>query len=485
MPFMSEGNKGYARIIKSTSIIGGAQGISMLIGMIRVKFIAVLIGPLGVGLLATYQSLTSVIGTVTGLGLQSSAVREIALGVANKDELQIARSVKALRRLCWLTGSIGTLLVVLLSPWLSQFIFNSDEQTINIALLGFTLLFTNLKGGQTAIIQGMRRIGDLAKLNVIGAIVGTVISVMFYWLYGVGGIIPALVLSSISELIASWWYARKLEIETITLSWKETLNEADGMVRMGLAFMWNGLLIAIVAYLTRAIIADKIDMLAVGLYTAAFALSGMFINFIMTSMNADFYPSLTAQKDNFPAMRKLVEQQVEVGLLLAAPGFIVLYSFGHLVVEFFYSNEFIPAAELLVVFVLGCIGRVLSNPLGYIMLALGKSKLFAGVESVTNISHVLLIIFLLDIYGLIGVAYAYFLVYLMYTIYILVQSYFMIGYRVSLFVLLVLSMLMTSCIAIGVLQTYSYLASYILSIVVIVSCSAFSFMHLKSRASNE
>ena len=43
---MSENdNNSYSRIMKSSSLIGGAQGINMLIGMVRVKFVAILIGP--------------------------------------------------------------------------------------------------------------------------------------------------------------------------------------------------------------------------------------------------------------------------------------------------------------------------------------------------------------------------------------------------------------------------------------------------------
>ena len=65
---MSEPKKSYSRIMKSSSLIGGAQGINILIGMVRVKFVAVLIGPLGVGLAGTYQALIGFIGTFAGLG---------------------------------------------------------------------------------------------------------------------------------------------------------------------------------------------------------------------------------------------------------------------------------------------------------------------------------------------------------------------------------------------------------------------------------
>ncbi|WP_163929971.1 O-antigen translocase [Paraferrimonas sp. SM1919] len=472
---MPEENKSYARILKSSSIIAGAQGINMLIGMIRVKFVAILIGPIGVGLLATYQSLTTMFGTVAGLGLQQSAVRDVAQAVANDDAIKIARTVKSLRRLCWLTGGVGALSVIFLSPWLSQITFNNSEQTINIAVLGITLVFANLKGGQVAIIQGMRRIGDLAKLNIIGAVSGTVISVIMYWLYGINGIIPALLLLSLIELIASWLFARKIEIEAIEISWKETFTEANSMVRMGLAFMWNGLLVAIIAYLTRIIIAEEIDMIAVGIYTAAFALSGIIVNFILGAMGADYYPSLTAINNDHKAMCKLVNQQTEIGFLLALPGLLATIAFAPLLIEIFYSSEFGDAANLLRYFALGCIGRVLSWPLGYILLAKGYSRLFAGIETIINLIHIILIVLLLKFIGLKGVSIAFTILYFIYIMIMLCVSRYIIGHRWSVgvkriiwvnFPIVLLAMFVSTQLSTG----YAIFFGVVTSLVVSIGC---------------
>ncbi|WP_099426142.1 O-antigen translocase [Vibrio splendidus] len=457
---MSDEKNAYTRIVKSSSIIGGAQGINMLIGIVRVKFVALLIGPVGLGLLATYQSITNMIATIAGLGLQSSAVRDIAQAVERGDSQQIGRTVLTLRRLCWLTGLTGPFIVFLLSPWLSQITFNNSDQASNITLVSLVILFSNLKGGQIAIIQGMRKINDLAKLNIIGAISGTVISIMLYWLYGLDGIIPALVLLSICELIAALWFVKKIDIAVVKLTWKDTFIEAGGMVKMGLAFMWNGLLIAIVAYLTRVIISEELDMISVGIYTAAFALSGMIVNFILGAMGADYYPSLIAINDNKKKMCDLVNKQTEVGLLLSLPGLLITISFSPWIVNLFYSSEFTAAAELLRWFAIGCIGRVISWPMGFIILAKGRSKTFIATETVINIIHVVLIIYLLDNLGLEGVAIAYPLLYSIYTLMILCVSKYLIDFRWSVSVVRILCLFMTSTlIVIYVSLNYSVLVS--------------------------
>lgn len=418
----------YHQILKSSSLIGGAQGVNLLLGMVRVKFAAVLIGPLGVGLAANYMAVQGVVGTVAGLGIQSSAVRDVAEAVGRGDQEAVGRAVLSLRRVCWLTGLAGALAIALLSGLLSRWTFGSDEHTIEIALLGLTLLFSNISGGQTALLQGVRRIGDLAILNLVGAASGTVITIGFYLWLGLRGIIPALILAAFAQLVASWYFARRVPVPPVAMSWRQSLQAAGGMVRLGLVFMWNGLLGSLVAYCTRVLITQQIDLAAVGIFSAAFALSGMFVNFVLQAMGADYYPRLTAVAGDRSAMNRLVNEQTEIGLLLAVPGLLATLCLAPWIVRLFYTVEFLPAVELLQWFVLGCLGRVISWPLGFIMLALGKGRWFFVTETLFNGLHMALIAAGLLVMGIEGVALAFFILYLLY-----IATVYWVGHRLTAF----------------------------------------------------
>ena len=65
---MPEEQKSYRTALKATTLIGGSSFVNILIGMIKTKFIAVIIGPSGVGLISVLNSLTGIVGTVTGIG---------------------------------------------------------------------------------------------------------------------------------------------------------------------------------------------------------------------------------------------------------------------------------------------------------------------------------------------------------------------------------------------------------------------------------
>ena len=53
--------------------MGGTAGITMLLGMVRTKISAVLLGTAGAGLMVNFSSMQGLIGALAGLGVGSSA----------------------------------------------------------------------------------------------------------------------------------------------------------------------------------------------------------------------------------------------------------------------------------------------------------------------------------------------------------------------------------------------------------------------------
>ena len=409
--------------------MGGAAGINLLLGMVRVKFAAVLIGASGVGLNTSFGAMQGLIGTIAGMGIQSSAVRDIAAAVSKQDEQAIGRAVLSLRRLCWLTGLVGMTAMMLLSPVLSQLTFGSDQYTHDIAALGIIILFGNICGGQMALIQGMRRIGDMARVNIVGAVFGTISAIGFYTTLGLRGIIPSLIAVSAFQLALSWYFARQVPVPNVVLSIRQTFAEANGMIRLGLVFMANGLMGSTVAYITVALITQYEGTQAVGLYSAALALSGMFINFVLGAMGADYYPRLTAAATDKAAMNRMVNEQTEIGLLLAMPGLLATMTLAPWIIQIFYSKEFLPAVGVLQLFILGCIGRIISWPLGYIMISLKKNSLYLFSEFTWNILHITLIFLGLLFFDIQGVSFALPLLYIIVTIQSKIIARKLIGFK--------------------------------------------------------
>ena len=400
-------NHSYGQILKSSSIIGGAQGINYLIAMVRTKVVAVLLGPSGVGLVGLYVSATELVGTIAGLGISTSGVREVAEAHGTGKAEHIARTVKTLHRTCWVTGILGWLLCAALSYPLSVYTFGSGEHAWAVALLGATILIASVSGGQSALIQGTRRIGDLARMGIIGATTGTIIAVGLYAWLGQKGIVPVLIVTAAVNLGFSWWFARKIPVATVSLSWTETFRNSQQLVRLGLAFMYGALLAAISGLVIRSLIVRQLGLDANGIYQAAGGISSIFAGFILNAMGTDYYPRLTAVAHDNLQVNRLVNEQIEIGILLALPGLLGTLAFAPWLMHLLYSAKFLPSAELLPWLAVGVFGQVITFPLGFIQRAKGRVGWIFVSQTHLNVLNLVLALLMIRVYGVVAAAWAF------------------------------------------------------------------------------
>ena len=192
----------------------------------------------------------------------------------------------------------------------------------------------------------------------------------------------------------------------------QIVGEVSALLKLGIVLMVTGLMSFGVAYLIRIILRREMNLEAVGIYTAASTLGIIYVQFIVQAMGADFYPRLTAIANDNPECNRLVNEQAEVGLLMACPGIVATLTFAPLVIELFYSNKFGAAVEILRWICLGTVLRVASWPLGYVLLAKGEKNLFFWSEVICNAVYVGLIWIGILKFGLKGAGMAFFGVYI-------------------------------------------------------------------------
>ena len=97
-----------------------------------------------------------------------SAVRDISAANGTGDKISISKTIKTLRQWSWLTGIFGALVTVSLAPVLSQWSFGNREYTWAFIWLSITVLLQAISKGQSAILQGTRRLQEMTKAGVIG-----------------------------------------------------------------------------------------------------------------------------------------------------------------------------------------------------------------------------------------------------------------------------------------------------------------------------
>ena len=404
----SEEKGTYGQILKSSALVGGSSVLNIGIGILRTKVLAVLLGPAGFGLLSVYGSVVTLTQTFAGMGINSSGVRQIAEAAGSGERERIARTTVVLRRVSVVSGLFGAALLLLFSRQVALITFGNTEHTRAVAALSIAVCFTLIAAGQGALVQGMRRIADLARMGVLGALLGTLLSIPVVYVLRDRGVVPSLIIVALMTALTSWYYSSRIRIERPLLTRAAILVETAALLKLGFAFMSSGLMTIGVAYVIRITVLRKVGYEATGLYQSAWTLGGLYVGFILQAMGADFYPRLTARAGSNSACNRLVNEQTQVGLLIAGPGVIATLTFAPLVIAMFYSASFQPAVPILRWISLGTIVQVVTWPMGFIIVAKARQKLFIACELAWTVVSLALAWVCIGRFGLTGVGIAFF-----------------------------------------------------------------------------
>ena len=406
----------YRNIFKATSLFGGVQIYQILIQIIKSKFVAVLLGPAGLGIMGLYQSGILLVQQLSNMGLANSAVRDVSEANGSNDIQRIAKTVTVVRKLVWITGLLGLIIVACCSPLLSKFSFGNYDYTIPFIILSVTLLIDQLSAGQRVVLQGMRRLKDLAKCTAYGATFGLITSIPLYYWLGIDGIVPTLILNSACTLTLSWLYSRKIKVEKIQVTTKQTLEQGKQMLVMGISMSLSGIFSSVVAYAIRGYIQGSGGVEQVGLFQAGFAIMTTYVGMVMNAIATDYYPRLAAINKDNEKCREAVSQQGEIGLMILAPMLTCCLVFMPVVLKILYSDSFLAANEYISWACLGMMLRLAAWVISYLFVAKAESKLFLKLELSANIYYLIFSLVGYHFWGLTGLGIAFAMEYVVYFI---------------------------------------------------------------------
>ena len=396
----------FARILRSSALMGGAQAVTLAMAFLRSKLIAVLIGPSGIGLMGVFNAFNANLSTVAGWGLGTSAVRTVAGAPESERARKVAAVRKFGRRLAWI-GSGAMLLLVL--P-IGQLTFESQRYALELLIAGLAVPCLVVTGMWSALLQAGGHVGSLARTQVISAVAGLLVGLPFIYYFGSVGVALSLFFAAFATAVVMYLSASR----SCPVSAAEpTPTDIRELLYLGAALQVGAVLGAISSYLVRVLILRSHgDDLAAGLadagfYQAAFAITGSLPGVIFSATSSDFYPRVTAAKDEAEA-RQVTETQIRASLLLALPLLMALLTMGPLAVRLLYAEGFGPSVPLLTWFAWAIFCLLIGWPLGLWVMARRAKRVVVVSQSLLGVSGILLAWMLVPVAGVRGAAIAYF-----------------------------------------------------------------------------
>lgn len=409
---MNNSKDSYKQIFKATTIFAGVQFFNIIVSVIKSKIIAVLLGPKGVGIITLLNSSSSILGSITGFGLESSGVKSISQDFASGNQDKLNKKIAVFKHLILITSVLGAFLTLVFSSYLSQLTFGNKDFSIAFVWLSIAVLFKQLLSGHLTILQSLGKLRHFAKANLFGNFVSLVITVPMYFYWKIDAIAPAIVMSSIISFSFSFLFSRKHYLIKEKMTFKSAITDGKPMLILGVALSLSELFRVLSEYIIQIGISYYGDVNQVGLYGAGLLILNTYLGIIFVVMSKNYYPKLSEICNDNEKIRDLIFHQSYLSLLMITPIIILFIITAPFLVEILFTSKFNSILTMVSWGVLGMLFKALSWTLGYVIIAKGDSKVFIKTSVFFSMLYLLMLLGGYYISGLLGLGISFFVYYI-------------------------------------------------------------------------
>lgn len=386
--------------------------IGIIVGLFSAKAWAILLGSSGIGYMGLLQSLLGLASMIAGMGIGAGVIRMGANALAREDYEEVA----ALRRAGWILlpvlMAIEILLLVTFRLPISRWMLGGTEYSNHVILIAIALVFSQVSGFQTSLINTYHRIGALAQMSIWSTFLTTGSGLILVWSFGEKGIAPAVLSIPLIQWILSHIFLHR-EVQTVQVrpTREATLRAIWSLLRFGGPYTASMMVGMGMQLLLPAVVLYMLDTESVGLYRAALVISMTYLGFLLAAMAQDYYPRVSAASDRPDDLVHIVNQQHRLVMLLAVPMILGVQAVAPYLIRIIYSSEFAPAATILEWQLIGDLFKFSSWTMGFVILARSRSATFFAVELIAGLNIVAMTWLGIHFFGLAGLGIGFLLTY--------------------------------------------------------------------------
>lgn len=386
--------------------------IKLVTGFIVLKLLAFYSGPEGVGKFGQFQSFLTIITVLISGGFVTGLVRF----VSESSNIQQATCQRELSNIDYIRGAFSfgffvsniSVLVLLLAAYdLSIYIFGTNEYVAIFYLLAPSLFFIVIYQVAISYLNGVRKIKEMVTIKLVSSLVLLFIGALLIYLYGLyGSLIGLLAMQLLAGL-----FAIKVLRSLPSFSWHWFKPSFNRKVQLNLSSYWLMSLMslissALVIMLIRKHIVAEDSWASAGIWDAMWKISELSMLLVTTALTVYYVPMLskaTSHKEQLSLLIKVIA----LGLVVATSISIMIYILREFVVSTLFSMAFIEVAELIKFQLVASVTRIVGWVIGFHMLIKARPAVFLISELIFGLTFYFLSISLFDIYGMLGLTYAF------------------------------------------------------------------------------
>jgi polysaccharide transporter, PST family len=398
-------------LIKTSLLTAISTVVKILAGFLINKIIAVYSGPSGLAVVGQLQNFITMSTTLSNGAIAQGVVKYTAEYKSTKEKQKIFSSSLIISLV---SSFFVSLALISLSQYWSELILKDIKYESVFVVFGITIVLFSLNTILMSILNGQKEIKKYVIVNVVSSFFALVfISFLIIQLDLIGALYALVINQSIvffvtlAFVIKSKWFKLK--------HFKHGIDK-DSFFKLGkfsLMAVTTVLTVPVSHLIVRNYMGESLGWDAAGYWQGIWYISGAYLMVITTSLSVYYLPRLSEIKD-----KSELKKEVLAGYKLIMPIAIFLALSVYLLKEYIiliaFSESFMPMIDLFLWQLVGDVIKIASWLLGYITLAKAMTKTYISLEIFGSLSFIGLSIYFIDLYGLVGVTYAFSLNYAIY-----------------------------------------------------------------------
>lgn len=386
--------------------------IRIISGILTSKAIAVFIGVEGMALIGNLRNFVSVVHTVSILGIYNGVVKSVSEFKNNIQKLSETLST------AFYIGFISTLGVALLCYYNAESINNllfSDIYNYDyiIEIMALALPFYAINMFSFSIMNGYGKYKMLLVINIIGQVLGLLITLILIYQENIdGALIAAVVAPSLILLVTFVGFINQRSLMKLVRISTINFQILKRFIPFGVVALITAIAIPLVSIFIRNYIITQVGIQQAGYWESMQRISSYYLMFINSIMTLYFLPRFS-EITNKAEFRQEVFSFYKRVMPIFGLGLILIYFLRHFIVRFIFSESFDATADLFLWQLMGDFVKVASMVIVYQFIAKKMFGHFIIVEIFLVVITFVSSIYLIDVFGVEGAVMGHFLSYLM------------------------------------------------------------------------
>jgi PST family polysaccharide transporter len=399
--------------LAKTSLLNGiAVAVKLASALVLNKVLAVYVGPAGYAIIGQFQNVVSILVSLAG-GVVSTGVTK-STAQHFDDEAKQHKVWQTAIRFSLAASLLAGFVLLIVGGRLSEWLLHRVDMSNIFIWLALALPAMAGNNLLLAIVNGKKEVGIYIAANITGSFVSLLLIGLLAFYFGLFGallaftISPAIVLLSTAALVArrTWFKSHFLWGKMDASS----TRELSGFAIMGIT---SALVVPVSYMLIRDHLATRLGLPAAGFWQASWKISEIYLMLVTTTLSVYYLPRL-AEIRTAPELKAEIIKVYRFVMPIVVIGALTIYLLRDFIIRILFTEDFQPMRELFAWQLTGDVIKIGSWVLAYIMIGRGMVRVFVITEISFSLSFFLLSWWLVDLFGLSGVAMAYAINYSLY-----------------------------------------------------------------------